>query len=98
MHLVRRHSMTRLPRRFLRLALFALLPCILVSLALNIAEGLPPAYAQEAPIDAASISRDLLFLAPTRIERKEAPESLSLAFLAGKFTYAHPIINADKLA
>ena len=90
--------MTLLPRHLIRLALFSLLPCFLVSVALNVSEGLPPASAQELPADAASISRDLLFLAPTQIERRETSGSLSLEFLAGKFTYVHPIVTEDKLS
>jgi hypothetical protein len=54
-------------------------------------------FAQEPPADAAEISRDLLFLAPTAIERKQTPGSLAVALQARRFAYLRPIVGEATL-
>ena len=71
--------------------LLALLPWPVVFLAPCIIDGPSRALAQESPADAAEISRDLLYLAPTHIERKSSPESITLEFAARRFSYVRQI-------
>jgi hypothetical protein len=66
-------------------------PVALASLLLSLFFSLPPAFAQQSPADAAEISRDLLYLAPTQIERKVSEEAISLEFAARKFSYLYRI-------
>ncbi|MGA2483032.1 MAG: hypothetical protein ABSF92_07940 [Candidatus Acidiferrales bacterium] len=71
--------------------LLALLPWPVVFLVPGICGGPSRAYAQESPADAAEISRDLLYLAPTQIERRTSEESIVLEFTARWFSYLHRI-------
>jgi hypothetical protein len=47
-------------------------------------------YAQDAPLDASEISRDLLYLAPSRVEYHAAGATGSYAFAGNRFAYIAP--------
>lgn len=72
--------MTAPGRVYVRPALLSLLPCLLASLL--------PAFSQRLPADATEMSRDLLYLAPDRIEfgTSDAPET---RFIGRFFTYRY---------
>lgn len=47
-------------------------------------------YAQDAPLDASEISRDLLYLAPSHVEFRTAGDTTWNAFAGARFEYAAP--------
>jgi hypothetical protein len=49
--------------------------------------GIFPSAAQDAPLDASEISRDLLYLAPSRVEYRAAGDTGSYVFTGSRFAY-----------
>src|SRR5207247_4049265 len=54
--------------------------------------ALPRVFSQRLPADATEMSRDLLYLAPQRIEERSLSESSPIMeFYAPRFTYRHTV-------
>jgi hypothetical protein len=83
---LRSATMTHLMRR----SPFGLCPVVLVACVSFSAVLLPlfVSVAQDAPLDASEISRDLLYAAPSRIERRWAGDTYWYALAGQRFEYA----------
>jgi hypothetical protein len=71
-------------------ALLRLPPAIAGILGAAFAIFLAPSVAQDSPLDASEISRDLLYVAPSHVEMRAAGDSYSYGFAGNRFEYAAP--------